>query len=238
MKKWLHVFRIRGEHLDQANLFAEDRSPADVIADALMAMPAGEIGGGSEWHIAAAERFAGNAIFFQIGRVQQVNNPQYDDQSKKFYEAEGERAPYTSGVYDGETQACVIEKKSSVSGKAVEIGPKLEKLLNLPRFASDAAFQIVVDELRDPHAFIDQIRSAHRVTRFSFAAEFENAHDVGKLIHRPAERYNEIIRGEKTTVETRGDDLDKEVVEEVAAKRSFGWRSGLCYYQGRGGGKA
>lgn len=76
--------------------------------------------------------------------------------------------------------------------------------------------RVVVDELRDPEGFIEQIRDAERVIRFSFSAEFENAHDVSKLIHQPAERYNELIGGSKTTVETRGSNLDKEVVEEMA----------------------
>ncbi|MXP41021.1 hypothetical protein GRI75_05100 [Altererythrobacter soli] len=73
-----------------------------------------------------------------------------------------------------------------------------------------------MDELRDPEGFIEQIRDADRVTRFQFAAEFENAHDVYNLIHRPAEEYNEKIGGTKTTVESRGPSLDKDIVEEMA----------------------
>lgn len=92
----------------------------------------------------------------------------------------------------------------------------MQKLLNEPRFARDAGFRIVVDELRDPQNFIEQIRSSEKVTRFQFVAEFKNPHDVQGLIHRPAEEYNELIGGDKTTVETRGSDLDKEVIEEMA----------------------
>lgn len=216
MEKWLHVLRVRCEHVEQTNMFAEDRTPEDVIVDAFRAHPAAEVGGGSEWHIAAAELFAGRAVAFQIGRVQSVTNPQYDDQRQRFYEAEGERAPYAYGVFDSETQVCVIEKKAAVSAKAPEVASKLEKLLNKPSFASDAGFRIVVDELRDPEGFIEQVRQADRVTRFQFVAEFENPHDVYTLIHAPAERYNEMIKGQKTTVETRGPDLDKDVVEEMA----------------------
>lgn len=216
MKSWLHVFRVRGEQFEQADLFEGDRVAKEVIADSLLQMPAGEIGGGSEWHIAAAQQISGGAILFQIGRVQQVSNPQYDDVTKKFYEADGERAPYAYGVYDRETQACVIEKKSQVSGKAIEIGSKLEKLINIPQSASESGFRLVVDELRDPDGFIEQVKRAYKVKRFSFDAEFENPHDVGKLIHRPAEKYNELIGGVKTKVETRGDALDKSVVEDMA----------------------
>lgn len=216
MEKWVHVLRIRAEHFEQRDFLIVEREPSDIIADALLDMPEGEIGGGSDWHIAAAERFAGSAVYFQIGRVQKINQPQYDEGTRKFFEAEGERAPYTEGVFDGETQTCVIERRPNVAAKAIEIAPKLEKLLNSTRAPAEAGVTIRVDELRDPTGFIDQIRESYRVTRFSFTAEFENAHDVYGLIHRPAEQYNEAIRGAKTTVESRGDDLDKEVVEEAA----------------------
>lgn len=216
VEKWLYVFRIRCEHQAQGEMFAEDREPSAVIMDSFMDHPEAEIGGGSEWHIAAAERFSAGALAFQIGRVQSVKNPQYDDKRRRFYEADVERAPYAFGVFDSETQVCVIEKKSTVTAKAPEVAVKLQKLLSNPGFASRAGFRIVVDELRDPEGFIEQIRRAERVTRFQFVAEFENSHDVFKLIHGPAERYNELIRGETTTVETRGPDLDKDIVEEMA----------------------
>lgn len=129
MEKWLHVFRVRCEHLDQSELFATDRKPKDVILDAFNARPAGEIGGGSEWHIADTEVFAGNAVKFQIGRVQQITNPQYDEEGQRFYEADAERAPYAYGVFDADTQACVVEKKPVISPKATDIAAKLENYL-------------------------------------------------------------------------------------------------------------
>lgn len=216
MEKWLHVFRVRCEHLEQPEFFSEHRDPVAVILDAFDARPTTEVGGGSEWHIADTEIFAGNAAKFQIGRVQKISNPQFNERDLKFYEAEGERAPYANGVFDGDTQTCVIERKSSVSPKAIDLAPKLEKLLNSTRIASKSDLRIVVDELRDPENFIEQIRGAERVVRFSFSAEFENPHDVAALIHKPAERYNEAIGGEKTTIESRGQNLDKEIVEEMA----------------------
>ncbi|WP_157799349.1 hypothetical protein [Qipengyuania seohaensis] len=216
MQKWLHVFRIRCEPFDQTDLFAEEREASDVILDSILAHPTAEVGGGSEWHIAAAEKFAGRAIIFQFGRVQSITSPQYDGTRERFYEAEAERAPYVHGVFDGETQACVIEKKSGVTAKPSEVAAKLQKLLNSVDFPAKSGFRVVVDELRDPENFIEQVRQAERITRFQFTAEFENPHDVYKLIHEPAEQYNEQIRGQKTTVETRGEDLNKDVVEEMA----------------------
>ncbi|CCA92626.1 hypothetical protein [Novosphingobium sp. PP1Y] len=216
MEKALHVFRIRCEHLPQADLFVENRAPQEVIFDAFEEHPVAQIGGGSEWHIAGTDKFSSAAIAFQIGRIQSVNTPKYDDAKQFFYDSEGERAPYVYGVFDGQTQACVIEKKSPISAKAEEVALKLEKLLNSVPFAADAGFRIVVDELRDPEGFIEQVKGAYKVTRFQFVAEFENPHDVQALIHGPAERYNKAIGGSRTTIETRGPDLDKELVEEVA----------------------
>lgn len=216
MEKWLHVLRIRCEHVEQGDMFAQDRGEAAVIVDAIGSHPEAEIGGGNEWHIAGSERFADGAISFQIGRIQNVTNPQYDERRQKFYESEGERAPYAHGVFDSATQACVIERKANLFAKAADLAPKLQKLLNEPKYARDAGVRIVVDELRDPEGFIEQVRASEKVVRFQFVAEFKNPHDVQRLIHGPAEEYNELIGGEKTTVETRGSDLDKGVIEDMA----------------------
>lgn len=124
MEKWLHVFRVRCEHVEQKDMFAEDRGAAEVILDSIGSHPEAEIGGGSEWHIAGSERFADRAIAFQIGRIQNVTTPQYDERRQKFYESEGERAPYAYGVFDGTTQACVIERKSNLFAKAADLAPK------------------------------------------------------------------------------------------------------------------
>lgn len=213
---WIHVLRIRCEPLQQGVLFAEPREPAEVITDAIRATPTADVGRGSEWHIGKPEDVAGGATGFKMGRSSAVTLPRYDSEKHDFYEAEVERAPYTLGVFDPGTQACGVVKKAGVSQNPTEIAAKLEKLLNASAHPEKAGVRIVVDPLTDPQGFIEQLRSATAVTRFSFTASFPNPFDVEALIQRPAEEFTKIAGGEKTKVEVEGDNLNEEVLEELA----------------------
>lgn len=213
---FIHVMRIRCEPLDQASLFAERRPPSLVITDAILSTPTANVGRGSEWHIGRPERLQSDGIGFQMGRVQAVTAPQYDTEQHWFFEEETQRAPYTIGVYDQRHQACGIIKKTGVSQSPGEVAGKLEKLLNATPHPEQAGYQIVVDPITDPEQFVEQIRNAHEVTSFTFFAGFENPFDVENLIQRPAEKFNKIAGGERTKVEVQGDNLNKEVLEELS----------------------
>lgn len=151
-----------------------------------------------------------------MGRTTALMVPQYDGVTHDFFEAEVNSAPYTFGVFDKETQACGIVKKSGVSQNSTEISAKLEKLLNSSAIPEQAGVRIVVDPISDPQGFIEQLRNSSSITKFSFTASFENPFDVNELIQRPAEKFAEIAGADKAKVEVEGESLNEEVLEELA----------------------
>jgi len=155
-------------------------------------------------------------VSFQMGRVQAVTAPHFDEVDHSFFEAETERAPFTWGVFDQKNQSCGILKRSGVSLSAREISSKLEILLNSTNIPEEAGFRVVVDPIVDPDGFIKQLQNAHSIVKFSFTAEFENPFDVEGLIQRPAEKFNEAVGGTRTKVEVEGDSLDKEILEDLS----------------------
>lgn len=214
----IHLFfilRIPCEPLEQGGLFDDRRSPTRAIRDSILSMPETIVRGETVWHIGAPKEIKEDGIAFQLGRVHPVNSPQFDRDQHVFFEADSERAPYTWGVFDERHQSCAILKKSGVSGNPREIARRLERLLNASPVPRESGFRIVVDELYDPQEFIQQLQGAHRITKFSFTAEFENPFDVSNLIHRPAEKFNELVGGDRTKVEVEGDDLNRDVLEEL-----------------------
>lgn len=213
---FIHVLRIRCEPLEQASLFAQARSPSLVITDALLSTPTAHVGRGSEWHIGRPERLPNDGVGFQLGRVQAVTAPQFDVEQHWFFEEETQRAPYTIAVYDQRHQACGVIRKAGVSQSAGEVAGKLEKLLNATPHTEAAGYRVVVDPIKDPQQFVEQMRVAHEVTSFTFFAGFENPFDVENLIQRPAEKFNKIAGGERTKVEVQGDKLNKDVLEELS----------------------
>lgn len=210
-----HVLRIQCERVPQIGLFETERSPSEVIADAIMARPEAIVRRNSEWHIAAPSVLRDDAIAFQIGRVQSVATPQYDDVARIFFEADTERAPYTWAIFDLRTQACGVLRKSGVSLKAEEVASKLQQLLTASGIPEQSGYNLYVEVIPDPEDFVHAMLGAERVVRFSFTARYENAFDVSRLIQRPAEEFNELAGGEVTHVEVEGPDLNRPVLEEL-----------------------
>lgn len=213
---WTHLLRIRCEPLQQTSLFSSPKAPSDVIVEAIQAAPTAHVGRGSEWHIARPELIDDDAIGFKMGRLTEVTVPQYDSFAQDFYEAEAERAPYTFGVFDTKTQSCGVMKRQGVSQNAHEIASKLEKLLNSSAAPEKAGFRIVVDAINDPEDFIHALDSADSIIKFSFTASFPNVFDAQNQIQLPAEQFTKAVGGTQTTVEVKGENLEKDILEDLA----------------------
>ncbi|MEW9855857.1 hypothetical protein [Novosphingobium sp. M1R2S20] len=210
-----HVLRIQCERILQSSLFEIKRSPSEVIAASIEAQPESVVRRNSEWHIAAPTPLSEGALAFQMGRVQSVPTPHYDDVKRVFFEFDTERAPFTWAVFDERTQACGVLRKTGVSLRATEVASKLERLLNASQVPQESGYNLYVEVIPDPEDFVDTLLTADKVVRFAFTARYENAFDVSRLIQRPAEQFNEKVGGEVTKVEVEGPDLSRPILEEL-----------------------
>jgi len=211
----IHILRVKCEGLPQGDLLRETSNPISIIRRSFEARPTADVGRGSEWHIGNVEDVNSEGIAFAMGRTQAVTTPQFDEATHNFLEEEAMRAPFTLGVFDLATQACGIIRKSGVSQNTTEISAKLARLLNSAPFARDSNSVIVVEPIPDPINFIEAIRNALAVTRFSFTVSRPNPQDVNRLIQGPAKEFTEKVGGDKAKVEVEGLDLDKELIEDV-----------------------
>lgn len=154
-------------------------------------------------------------IAFAMGRTQAVTTQQFDEVSHDFMEEEAMRAPFTFGVFDPDLQVCGVIRKAGVSQNTNEIAGKLATLLNAAPFARDANSQIVVEPIPDPVDFMQSIRQAQAVLRFSFTVTRPNPIDVDRLIQGPAKEFTKEVGGTRSRVETEGPNLDKEAIEDI-----------------------
>jgi hypothetical protein len=180
-----------------------------------LAKPTADVGRGSEWHLGNIETVSPEGIGFAMGRTMAVKSPQFDSVSHDFMEEEAMRAPFTIGVFDQRHQACGIIRKAGVSQSSSEIASKLASLLNAAPYARESNMRIFVDPIIDPVGFLEAIRSASSVTRFSFTASRPNPADVNRLIQRPAEEFTQAAGGDRTRIEVEGENLDKEIIEDL-----------------------
>jgi hypothetical protein len=234
---YIHVLRIKCESLSQGNFLSEERDPAEIIALSFRAKPTADVGRKSEWHIGNVEEVETAGIGFAMGRTQAVKSPQFDSVSHDFLEEEAMRAPFTIGVFDTELQTCGIIRKSGVSQSSSEIAGKLQILLNAAGVAAESNRQIFVDPIPDPMTFVDAIRRAEAVTRFTFTVRRPNPHDVDRLIQRPAEEFTQAAEGESTRVEVEGEALNKDLIEDVAAAVAAVGESAAANIRPEGGGR-
>lgn len=211
----IHVLRVKCEGLPQGDFLRSSSSPPVIITRSIEAKPTADVGRGSEWHIGNVKKLEEGGISFAMGRTQAVTTQQFDEATHDFTEEETTRAPFTFGVFDPELQICGIIRKSGVSQNTNEIARKLQTLLNAAPFAREANSRIVVETIPDPINFMQAIRSAQSVIRFSFTVSRPNPMDVDRLIQGPAKEFTEKVDGEHTRVETEGANLDKETIEEV-----------------------
>lgn len=213
---YIHILRIKCELLPQGDFLRTAREPIEIITRSFQAKPTADVGRGSEWHVGNIETVTPDGIAFAMGRTIEVTSPKFDSVTHDFLEEEALRAPFTIGVFDQRHQVCGVIRKTGVSQSSTEIASKLQVLLNSAPYARESNSTIVVDPVQDPISFLEAIRSAYAVTRFSFTASRPNPPDVNRLIQRPAEEFTQAAGGDRTRVEVEGDDLDREVIEEVA----------------------
>jgi len=62
---------------------------------------------------------------------------------------------------------------------------------------------------------LQAIRSAKAVVRFSFTVSRPNPLDVDRLIQGPAKEFTKRVAGERTRIETEGENLNKDAIEDV-----------------------
>lgn len=213
---WMHILRVKCETLQQGDLLKPDGESVDIIRKSFENKPTAVVARGSEWHIGNVSNLNPNALSFAMGRTMAVTSPQFDPTRHDFLEEEGQRAPYTLGVFDLGTQVCGILRRPGVSQKANELAGKLATLLNASHIADGYNSAIVVDPIFDPEPFLQQLRAAALIQRFTFFVSRPNPFDVDRLIQEPAERYTEAANGKTTKIETEGENLDKGLVEDVA----------------------
>lgn len=211
----IHVLRVKCEGLPQGDLLRSSSDPAVIIKRSIEHKPTADVGRGSEWHIGNVSLLDEGGISFAMGRNKAVKTQQFDENTHDFIEEEAMRAPFTFGVFDDDLQVCGITRKAGVSQSASEIAGKLATLLNAAPFAREANSVIVVEPIPDPVNLLQAIRSAKAVVRFSFTVSRPNPLDVDRLIQGPAKEFTKRVAGERTRIETEGENLNKDAIEDV-----------------------
>lgn len=206
----IFLLRCKAEPRAQADAFADNDDPADIVARSFLARPTARVPRGALWHIGNTSVIRGDAIFFALGREVIVKAHEFDNRLREFREVEQSQAPFTVGVFDPKTQVAGILVRPGVSMNAREVANKMTVLLEEPGIARRNNRVIAVDYIPDPTGFIDAIETSFRVTRFEFEFTPPNPPGDNKYIRQPLKSFAQRTGAEEGKVSVRGHSLDKE----------------------------
>lgn len=209
------LFRVKMVRPHQTSFLHDDLAPRDLLLRAILERPSGELRKGFHWHIGNVQMFGDFTGYFAAGRTTTSTVEKFDELSSNFVEEELEESPYTHCVFDASIGIIGIAKKLNLSATSKGIAARLEQLLSLARIVRNNDVLVEIRPIPDPEGFLKAIDRAFRV--FSFSATFRgpNPFDADEHFQKPLSVYLSAADGTRGRTTISGDDLNREVLQEV-----------------------
>lgn len=212
-----HLFRLKTEWPQQTSLlFPANETPQKVIEEAVSEKPSGELRKDHIWHIGNIVKLDDTGLFFALGRVTKATTPRYDEVEGNFKEESLEEAPYTYVFLDTNLQVCAIAKKTRIAPKVDAIAANLRKLLCTANAAKNRGVNFTISEISNPEEFIQSLRDAHAILRFTATFSRPNPFDVEKDFHRPLENLHQATEATSGKTELKGPSLNQDVLTQIS----------------------
>ncbi|MFN0149673.1 MAG: hypothetical protein ACKVU1_03050 [bacterium] len=211
-----HLFRIKVLKRSQRPLFEPEQSTSEILREAISQKPSAELRKNHTWHIGNNTELDENGIYFAIGRTTTATVPRYDKKEGNFTEAASDTAPFTHVLADFQLQVAGIAAKSLVAPTVPDIARKLEKVLNSAPAASTHEVDFEICPITDPETFIEILRSAYAIEKFSFTVSRPNPFDANKEIMRPLASFLSAASATRGRASISGTSLNADSLEDVA----------------------
>lgn len=208
----LNLFRIKAF---LKPLFAEQVTPPQAIRQAVEEKPTAVLGVRGRWHIGNVAPLDADGLYFALGRTSRATIQLLDPATQDFLEAEREEAPYTHVLLDVPTEVCAIAKKANLAPNPLRLGDKLASVLNASSIAQQYGAVFDVAPLSDPEAFIEILRNAYAIRKFTATFGRPNPWDAEEEFHKPMQRLVEATDGEGGSTTLKGEGLREETLEEL-----------------------
>lgn len=209
------LFRVKFIKPNQKSFLHTDLTPGELFLKTLAERPSAELRKGYRWHIGNLKYFSETTGYFAIGRTTNSKIEVFDDQSGDFVEEELEESPYTHCVFNAEIGFVGIAKKMPLGQTAKGLAARIQQLLATGQAIAENEINVEIVPIPDPEGFIKILASAYRVFRFSATFRGPNPFDADAYFQRPLAVYLNAAGGDKGKTSIQGEDLDREVLQEV-----------------------
>jgi hypothetical protein len=209
------LFRVKFVRPSQTSFLHDELTPHRIFLEALNERPSAELRSGFVWHIGNIDRFTADTGYFAIGRTTNSTIEKYDAATGNFTEEELEQSPYTHCVFDARIGLLGIAKKSGLTPTTKGIAARAQELFSRTKPVKRNQIIVEIVPIPDPEGFLKMLQHAYRVYRFTATFRGPNPFDADEYFQKPLAKYLSAAGGEKGKTEIQGDDLNRDVLEEV-----------------------
>jgi hypothetical protein len=208
------LFRLKMVFPAQQNLFNQEPPRAELLRQATKELSSAILRKGIKWHIGNVEAIGEHGLYFRLGRSAQTKFEVFAE--GQFLDEEFETAPYTHVMINVDLEVCAIAKKTKLSPTTSGIAKRLARLLQTSPPSIRAGVTIEIDEINDPEDFIQHLRNAYAISKFSVWFSLPNPWDVEEDFIRPAQKLVKESNGKQGKTELKGESLNSVVLEDIS----------------------
>lgn len=191
-------------------------SPRRALEHVLESRPSADLRRGHTWHVGNITSVDDDAVYFRLGRTTRTTLELYDEDTSNFVDEEFTNAPYTHVVLDLNVQVAAIAAKNRLAPSVPGIARQFARLLNTDRWAKTRELEFRIDPIQDPESFLQQLRRAHQVLKFSVDFSRPNPWDVEQDFQKPMQRLLQEAAGRAGRTSISGEKLEVAPLERLA----------------------
>lgn len=210
-----YLFRIKIHEPPLPSMFDEEKSASERIREVILSKPSEELRKGFIWHIGNVIELKENGLYFALGRTTKTIVELYDEDEGNFVEEDFESSPYTHAFVDLTYQLLSIAKKTRLAQTPKGISKQLERLMNSAQELAESGRSVEILQISDPEEFINHIRNAYSVSKFTMEFGEPNPWDANEDFQAPMQKLLKESHGRKGRTSISGEDLKRETLEDL-----------------------
>jgi len=211
----IYLFRVKFIQSQAPALDFESISPQEMFVKAIMEKPIIETREGYSWRIGNVKNVNNQFGSFAVGRTMVTAIPHYDNESKDFTEEVSQTDPFTTVYFDTTLGLLGIKRNYQLSPTESSVANRIEELFAATHSVINTFYYVEVDSVKDPISFINKLRTAYAIKRFTVTFGGPNPFDADEHFHKPMSIYLQSAHGKdgKTTID--GENLNQDVLIQI-----------------------
>lgn len=232
------LFRIKVYLPGQQNFLREEMVAAGVLRKIVAERPSHALRRDAVWHVGNVEELDKDAAYFRFGKSKRDSIPVLDETTGDFREQEFETAPYTHVVIDFPNEVCAVASEAVLAPDTATIARQMARVFDESAAAAEQNATIEVAELLDPDDFIQHLKTAFAIKKFTLMLSRPNPFDAHEQFQLPFETFVKEARGQTGKAEVKGRSLDSELLQGLARSAGLTGSDATAFVQRRKGARA